>query len=82
MQNFKQLFVYYDNVLAFYCFFKIHKKNFVENIQDRTELMLDMNEIILNRTPTIWKKHDRFLRLRMLYKELLDELVEVFQRSQ
>ena len=81
MQNFKQLFVYYDNVVAFYCFFKIHKKNFVENIQDRTELILDMDEIILNKTPTIWKKHDRFLRLRMLYKEFLDELVEVFQRS-
>ena len=55
MQNFKELFVYYDNVLAFYCFFKIHKKSLVENIQDRTELMLDMDEIILNRTVTTGK---------------------------
>ena len=65
MQNFEELFVYYNNVLAFYCFFKIQKKSLVENIQDRTELMFDMDETILNRTLTIGQKHTRFLRLRM-----------------
>lgn len=81
MQNFKELFVYYDNVLTFHCFFKIHKKRLVENIQDRTELMFDMDEIILNRTVTTGQNHSRFLRLRMWYKELLDKLAEVFHRS-
>ena len=41
---FKELFVCYDNVLAFYCFFKIHQKNLVKNIQQRIELMFDLDE--------------------------------------
>ena len=53
----------------------------MKNIQDRTELMFDMDEIILNRRLTIGQKHARFLRLRMWYKELLDEPIDVFQRS-
>ena len=43
--------------------------------------MFDMDEIILNRTLKVGQKHARFLRLRMWYKELLDKLLEVFQRS-
>lgn len=36
----QELFIYCGNVLAFCCFFKIHKKNLFENIQDTTELCL------------------------------------------
>ena len=46
MLDFKELFVYYDNVLAFYWLFDIN--NLVENNQQRIELMFDMDKIILN----------------------------------
>ena len=60
MQNFKELFVYYNNVLAFYCFFKIQKKSLVENIQDRTELMFDMDENHFKQNPYNWAKTHSF----------------------
>ena len=46
MLDFKELFVYYDNVLACYWLFDIN--NLVENNQQRIELMFDMDKIILN----------------------------------
>ena len=68
--NFKELFVYYDNVLAFYCFVKIHKKVLIQNPQDRIELWFDMDEFILDKRLTIGQKHAYFLRLRMFYKKI------------
>ena len=68
--NFKELFVYYDNVLAFYCFVKIHKKVLIQNPQDRIELWFDMDEFILDKRLTIGQKHAQFLRLRMFYKKI------------
>ena len=68
--NSKELFVYYDNVLAFYCFVKIHKKVLIQNPQDRIELWFDMDEFILDKRLTIGQKHAHFLRLRMFYKKI------------
>ena len=80
--NFKEVFVNYQNVLAFYCFFKMHKKNLVENNQQRIELMFDLDKIFLNRSLTIGQKHARFLTLIAFHKKLLDELSEIFIRVQ
>ena len=82
MMNFKELFVYYDHDLAFYNFVKIHKKVLIQNPRNRIELLFDMNEINLDKTLTIGQKHACFLRLRRLYKKLLDDLIEIYQRSQ
>ena len=51
MLDFKELFVYYDNVLPFYWLFNIN--NLVENNQQRIELMFDMDKIILNMNLTM-----------------------------
>ena len=40
-----------------------------------------MNEINLDKRLTIGQKHACFLRLRRLYKKLLDDLIEIYQRS-
>ena len=82
MMNFKELFVYYDNLLAFYCFLKIHKKVLIQNLQDRIGVLFDMGEIILDKRLAIRQKHAHFLRLLIFYKNLLDDLVEILQRSQ
>ena len=79
---FKELFVYHDNVLAFYCFVKIHKKVWIQSPQDKIEFLFDMDEIILDKRLTIGQKHVLFLRLWMFHKKLLDDLVEIYQRSQ
>ena len=60
MMNFKELFVYYDNVLAFYCFLKIHKKILIHNLQDRIGVLFDMGEIILDKTLAIRQKRALF----------------------
>ena len=55
--NFREHFVHYDNVLAFYCFFL--------NLQaeKNQQLIFDLDEIIFNGSLTIGQKHARFLRL-------------------
>ena len=80
--NFKELFVYYEHVLAFYNFVKIHNKVLIQNPQDTIELLFDMDEINLDKRLTIGQKHACFLRLRRFYKNLLDDLTEIYQRSQ
>ena len=82
MMNFKELFVYYDNVLAFYCFLKIHKKVLIQNLKDRIGILFDMGEIILDKRLAIRQKQAHFLRLLIFCKNLLDDLVEILQRSQ
>ena len=82
MMNSKVLFVYYDNVLAFYFFVKIHKKVLIQNPQDRIELWFDMDKFILDKRLTIVQKHAHFLNFECSIKKLLDDFVEIYQRSQ
>ena len=57
--NFKELFVYYDHVLAFYNFVKIHNKVLIQNPQDTIELLFDMDEINLDKN---WSKTRVFFK--------------------
>ena len=74
--NFKEFFVSYENVPAFYSFFKMTSKQIIRNDQERIQLMFDLNEIFSNERLTIGKKHFEFLKLRTLHKQLLDDLLE------
>ena len=57
---FQELFVYYDKVLAIYCFVKICKKVLIQNPQDRIEFLFDMDKIIFDKRLTIGQKHTLF----------------------
>ena len=57
---FQELFVYYDKVLAIYCFVKICKKVLIQNPQDRIEFLFDMDKIIFDKRLTIGQKHALF----------------------
>ena len=71
-KNFKEVFVRYENILAFYSFLKPYNKHLIENDQQRIELMFDLDEIFFNTNLTI------VLKLRAFNKELLDELLDFY----
>ena len=68
--NFKEFFVSYKNVLAFYSFLKMASKQKIRYYQERIEPMYDLNEIFSNKRLTIRKKQCEFLKLRTFHKKL------------
>lgn len=71
----KEVFVYYDNVLTF---FFVSLQSIKKSAQEYSAKNWTYVRFRLNLTNS--QKHARFLKLRMFVKELLDELVEIFQR--